>query len=111
MNLLASRRLCCASILPTIDVLRVGEPGAPQLGTSDQDILRYLELSQRLLVTSNRMSMSVHIEAHWAASGHLWGVLLVRPGTPINQLARELFLVWEASEAEEWIDRLDWIPF
>lgn len=25
-------------------------------------------------------------------------------------LARELHLVWEASEAEEWLDRLDWIP-
>ncbi|MDI6793523.1 MAG: DUF5615 family PIN-like protein [bacterium] len=94
-----------------IDVVRVGEPGAPQLGTPDPDVLRYLELSQRVLVTSNRTSMPAHIETHWTAGGHLWGLFWVRSGTPIGRLAQDLYLVWEASEAEEWIDRLEWIPF
>lgn len=49
---------------PVIDILRVGESGAPQLGTLDPDILCYLELSQRILVTSNRVSMPAHIQAH-----------------------------------------------
>lgn len=96
---------------PTIDVLRIGEPGAPHLGMPDPDVLRYLEVSQRILITSNRTSMPAHLEAHWAAGGHLWGLFWVRPGTPIGRLAQDLYLVWEASEAEEWIDRLDWIPF
>jgi predicted nuclease of predicted toxin-antitoxin system len=42
---------------PAIDVVHVGEPGAPQLGTPDPDVLRYLEISERVLVTSNRKSM------------------------------------------------------
>jgi hypothetical protein len=96
---------------PAIDVLRIGEPDAPQLGTPDLAVLRYLELSQRALVTSNRSSMPGHVEAHWAAGGHLWGLFWIRQGTPISRLARELFLIWEASEAEEWVDRLTWIPF
>jgi len=96
---------------PIIDVLRIGEPGAPHLGTADPDVLRYLEVSQRILVTSNRTSIPAHLEAHWAAGGHLWGLFWVRPRTPISRLAQDLYLVWEASEAEEWIDRLDWIPF
>ena len=96
---------------PAIDVLRIGEPGAPQLGTPDRDVLRYLELSQRALVTSNRSSMPAHVEAHWAAGGHLWGLFWIRRGTTISELARELFFIWEASEAEEWVDRLIWIPF
>ena len=62
----------------TIDVLRAGEPGTPQFGTLDPDLLHYLELSQRALVTSNRTSMPAHIQAHWAAGGHLWGVFYVR---------------------------------
>jgi len=95
----------------TIDVLRAGEPGTPQFGTLDPDLLHYLELSQRALVTSNRTSMPAHIQVHWAAGGHLWGVFYTRSGTPIGLLAREIFLIWEASEAEEWIDRIDWIPF
>lgn len=32
---------------PTIDVLRVGDPGAPPLGTLDPDLLVYLEQEQR----------------------------------------------------------------
>ncbi|MBC8448776.1 MAG: hypothetical protein H8D78_13595 [Chloroflexi bacterium] len=96
---------------PAIDVLRIGDPGAVSLGTPDPEVLRHLELWRRMLITSNRTSMPAHIEAHWAADGHLWGLLWVRPGTPAGRLARELHLVWEASEPEEWIDRLDWIPF
>lgn len=37
-----------------IDVRRVGDPDMPPLGTLDPELLRYLELSQRLLVTNNR---------------------------------------------------------
>ncbi len=96
---------------PAIDVLRVGDPGAPALGTPDPDMLRYLELAQRMLITSNRTSMPAHLEAHWAAGGHLWGLLWIRPGTPTGKLAQELCLIWEASEAEEWHNQLDWVPF
>jgi len=42
---------------PAIDVVRVGDPGAPQSGTPDPDVLRYLELSQQILITLNRKSM------------------------------------------------------
>jgi hypothetical protein len=96
---------------PAIDVLRIGDPEAPAPGTPDPDLLRYVELTQRILVTSNRTSLPAHIEAHWAAGGRLWGIFWLRPGVRIGHLAQELHLIWEASEAEEWIDRLDWIPF
>ena len=36
---------------PTIDVLRVGEPSTPELGTLDPDILRYLAGAGRALST------------------------------------------------------------
>jgi Domain of unknown function (DUF5615) len=95
---------------PTIDVLRVGDPGAPDLETSDSDILRYLEVAQRLLVSSNRKTMPAHVEAQLAGGGRFWGLLWVRRGTPLGLVARELLLIWEASEAEEWLDRQDWLP-
>jgi hypothetical protein len=37
---------------PAIDILRVGQPGAPPLGTLDPAILVYCEAEQRALVTS-----------------------------------------------------------
>jgi len=35
----------------------------------------------------------------------------VRPRMPLRVLVQELVLIWETTEAEEWRDSLDWIPF
>jgi hypothetical protein len=43
--------------------------------------------------------------------GHIWGLFWLRPRTPIAKIAQDLVFVWEATEAEEWIDKLEWIPF
>jgi len=104
-------KLATLYLNPTIDILYVGEHDTPPLGTLDSDILRYLEVSQRLLITDNRKSMPGHLKSHWVEGRHIWGLLWVRPKTPIGRLAQELMLAWETTEAEEWIDRLDWIPF
>ncbi len=95
---------------PRIDILRVGDPDAPPLETPDPDILHYAEGAQRLLITSDLRSMPGHVIAHRAAEGHHWGVCYVRPGTSRRTLIEELLLLWHASEAEEWVDRLDWLP-
>ena len=63
-NLSTRLKVAVLRLNPAIDILRVGDPNAPQLGTLDPDILRYLELSQRLLVTDNRTSMPEHMEVH-----------------------------------------------
>ncbi|GAC1460980.1 MAG: hypothetical protein NVS2B14_08460 [Chamaesiphon sp.] len=110
-NLPPRLKLAVLRLNPTIDILCVGEPNAPHFGSLDPDVLRYVESSQRLLVTDNRRSMPEHLEVHWAECGHILGLFWVRPKTPLGQLAQHLFLVWETTEAEEWIDRLDWIPF
>ena len=94
-----------------IDVLRVGDPDTPPLGTLDPELLCYLELSQRLLVTNNRTSMPQHLEGHGAAGGHIWGLFWLRPQTTISRCAEELYMIWETSQAEEWINVVDWIPF
>lgn len=110
-NLSPRLKVALQRLNPAINVLRVGDPEAPALSTADPALLRYLDLTQRLLVTDNRTSMPAHLKAHWAAGGHLWGMLWIRPDATIGRLAQELFLIWDASEAEEWIDRLEWIPF
>lgn len=95
---------------PDIDMLRVGQKEAPALGTIDPDILLYLESGQRILVTDNRRSMPSHLQDHWSAGRHIWGLLWVRPRISVGFLAEELALIWEASDAEEWIDQTAWIP-
>lgn len=96
---------------PQIEVIRVGDMNAPAFGTADSDILLFLASSQRLMVTDNRSTMPGHLDDHYASQiGSHWGILWVRPRSTISQLAADLNLIWTASEAEEWIDRTDWIP-
>ncbi|MHC5671974.1 hypothetical protein [Nostoc sp.] len=56
---------------PAIDILHVGDAEAPPFGTLDPDILRYMKLSQRILVTDNRKSMPEHLAEHWRDGGHI----------------------------------------
>lgn len=96
---------------PTIDVLRVGDEGAPPLQTTDSEIIYFLARSQRMLITDNRSTMPDHLAGHYASEGKShWGVLWIRPSTSIGEIAANLHLIWQASEAEEWLDRADWIP-
>ena len=86
-NLTTRLKIAALRFNSEIDILRVGDLNAPQLGTLDPDILRYLELSQRLFITDNRASMPEHLEAHWANYGKIWGLLWVRPKISIGELA------------------------
>lgn len=110
-NLSPKLKIAVLRLNPTIDILRVGDPDTPPLGTLDPELLNYLELSQRLLVTDNRKSMPGHLEIHWGEGGHIWGLVWLRSSGTIRTWAESLFIMWEASEAEEWIDQIDWIPF
>jgi hypothetical protein len=110
-NLDPKVKIATLRLNPAIDVLRVGDQGAPTLGMADPDVLIFCEVAQRTLVTADRTTMPDHIDAHLAAGGHVWGVCLVRDGCSIHRIAQELALIAEASTLEEWLDRTEWIPF
>ncbi|MBI3979847.1 MAG: DUF5615 family PIN-like protein [Chloroflexi bacterium] len=96
---------------PHLDVLWVGSAGAPATGTPDPELLVHLNQTGRALVTDNRHTIPGHVVAHHAAGGHHWGIFLTRPGAGLRTLVDAPVLVWDASEAEEWIDDQQWIPF
>jgi hypothetical protein len=108
-NLSPRLRGALQRIEPSVDALRIGDQGAPPLGTLDPDVLVYLTATQRLLVTDNRKSMPQHLIDHAAAGFRHWGIFVISKDAPIGALADELYLYWEASEAEEWIDRTEWL--
>lgn len=103
---MALRRSC-----PDLDVLRVGSPDAPARGTLDPELLVYLERTGRILVTDNRRTIPGHVADLYAAGGCHSGIFYVRPATALQLLVEALVLVWEASEAEEWVSQQVWIPF
>ena len=110
-NLSFRLKIAVLRLNPEIDILRVGDENAPKLGTLDPDALIYLGISQRLLITDNRTSMPEHLKDYWQTDQKMWGLLWVRPTTTMGKLAEELILIWETSQAEEWINVIDWIPF
>lgn len=111
-NLSPRLRIALKRIDPQIDILRVGDEGAPPLHTLDPEILRYLVTNRRLLVTDNRSTISDLLNEHYATGGDSHaGIVWVKPDAEMSQLVAALHLIWTASEAEEWVDRLDWIPF
>ena len=110
-NLSPRLKIAVLRLNPNIDILRIGDPNTLPLGSLDPDVLLYLNRSQRLLITDNRSSMPEHLRDHWEQGHHIWGLLWTRPNTPMRVLAQELLLIWETTEAEEWVDCLDWIPF
>ena len=93
---------------PAVDVLRVGGEGAPSLGVSDPDILRFVESHHRILVTDNRKSMPGHVLTHNQAGGHHWGIFIIDKSIGYKQLADALFVYWEASQLEDWTDQTEW---
>ncbi|HKS71210.1 MAG TPA: DUF5615 family PIN-like protein [Ktedonobacterales bacterium] len=94
-----------------VDILRAGMEGAPPLGSKDPDLLVFCEADQLVLVTDNRKSMPGHVRDHFAAGRHHWGIFKIRRSLSSGQMVEELLMFWGASDAEEWIDRTEFLPY
>lgn len=94
-----------------IDILRIGIEGAPPFGTQDPDILVYCEAERRVFVTDDRTIMPGHVKAHHAAGRQHWGVFTMDRSLGLGTMAYQLAMFWGASEAEEWIDRQEYLPY
>jgi hypothetical protein len=53
--------------------------------------------------------MPIHF-AEFVETSNTSGVILLREAISLAVVIEELVLIWSASEAEEWINRLAWIP-
>lgn len=93
-----------------IEVLSIGDPGAPSSGMSDPDILTWLEENGYILVTENRSTLPTYLSEHFAAGRHIHGIFWVRPNVSIGRIIEELYLIWLASTADEYKDSTLFIP-
>jgi Domain of unknown function (DUF5615) len=96
---------------PSLDVIRVGDPGAPALGTPDPQVLIAAETLGRCLISRDRSTMPQHRDAHFAAGRHTWGIILMREGFALARYVQDVLLIWHATTQDEWIDRTDYIPY
>jgi Domain of unknown function (DUF5615) len=94
---------------PSVDFL---EAHAARLhGKKDPEVLALAAGDRRVLVSHDVGTMPSHFRAF--RDGGRWsaGVFPVPQTLDVGTAIEELLLVWLASEASEWENRLDWLPF
>jgi hypothetical protein len=79
-------------------------------GVSDLAVLALAADQDRILVSHDFHTMPRHFAVFVQAHGSSPGVLLVPQYLPIREAIEELVLIWGASSAGEWVDRILKIP-
>jgi hypothetical protein len=99
------------SLEPTLDILAVGEPGAPAKRTPDPALLLFAEASGRTLLSGDRSTMTRHLGNHFAAGHQTWGLILLRDGFPLARYVADVHLIWFVETPADWVNRTAYIPF
>jgi hypothetical protein len=78
-------------------------------GLSDPAVLLRAAQVGRILVTHDQSTMPVHF-ADFLAAHTSPGALIVPRHYPVRQIVDDLITIWAATDAEEWINRLMYLP-
>ncbi len=95
---------------PALEVVCVGDEGAPPKGTLDPEILQWIETHGFTLVTRNRKSMPEHLHQHLVIGQHIPGILTLRPKASLGEVIEDLLMIGELADADEYQDHLIHIP-
>jgi 4-hydroxy-L-threonine phosphate dehydrogenase PdxA len=74
------------------------------------EVLALAAERQRVLVSHDVGSMPAHFREFRNAGNHGSGVFLIPQSLDVGTAIDELLLIYTASEASEWEDRLVWLP-
>jgi hypothetical protein len=94
---------------PSVDFLTAAAVGLR--GMKDPEVLLLAANQRRILVSHDANTMPKHFRQFVQAGMWSSGVLLIPQSLDVGTAIEELLLVWLLSEASEWENRLDWLPF
>ncbi|RUS92899.1 hypothetical protein DSM107010_72820 [Chroococcidiopsis cubana SAG 39.79] len=92
---------------PTIDFQTAFAAGLE--GVKDPEVLAMAAQQQRILVSHDRRTMPLEF-AQFMTGNQSSGVIIVSRKLPIEVAIEELLLIWAASSAAEWINRIAKLP-
>jgi Domain of unknown function (DUF5615) len=92
---------------PAIDLASVQEVGLKS--HTDPEILAFAAREGRILLSHDYKTMPGHFR-DFVSKHSSPGVFLVPQTLPVAQTIDALILIWAASEAEEWANRLIYLP-
>jgi hypothetical protein len=92
---------------PSIDFQTAGD--ANLQGLDDDQVLKLVADQYRILVTHDRQTMPRHF-ADFITREASPGILIVSQKESVATVIDELIMIWSASEAEEYVNRICTIP-
>lgn len=92
---------------PTIDFQTAFAAGLK--GIKDPEVLAIAAQQGRILVSHDRKTMPSEF-AEFIINNQSAGVLIVSRKLAIEVVIEELLMIWSASSAEEWVDRIAKLP-
>lgn len=92
---------------PAVDFQTATAAGLARL--KDRAVLALSARDGRLLVTHDHRTMPRHF-AEFIAQGTSPGLLVVPQRLSVASVVEELMLIWLATEAEEWTNRVSFLP-
>ncbi len=95
---------------PEMIVWKIGDPGVSAKGTKDPEVLDWCEENNFILITNNRKSMHQHLADHLARGKHVPGILELNPNMSFRESLNELFLIWGASNPNEYQNTILYLP-
>src|SRR5262245_17814211 len=78
-------------------------------GLSDPDVLAFAAREDRIIVSHDQSSMPIHF-ADFIMTEVSPGLIIVPQTVALSVAVEELILIWAASEAQEWVNRITFIP-
>lgn len=75
----------------------------------DPEVLAVAARKTRVLLTRDKATFPQHF-ADFIVHTDSAGVIVIPPHLTIAQIAEDIFLIWLAMEAEEWINRITYLP-
>jgi predicted nuclease of predicted toxin-antitoxin system len=78
-------------------------------GLSDQEVLAIAAKEGRILISHDQRTMPLHF-ADFIVTQISPGVLIVPKTLPISEVIDALILIWSASTADEWKNRIIFLP-
>ena len=78
-------------------------------GLNDQEVLAVAARDGRVLITHDQATMPRHF-GEFLRSQRSPGLIVVPQHLPIGEVVDDLILIWTATNAGEWTDRIAFLP-
>lgn len=91
----------------TVDRFRWREGGV--VGLPDREVMGIAADSGRILVSHDRKTMPAHL-SRFRETRSSAGIIIVLQDLDIGAAIEDLLLIWAATDSQEWLNHLGFIP-